>query len=85
MYIMSLSAIFLILFCVSAGVVTQVRTANKPPQLFDSDSNLQRLYDLAANLSDSGISCDQCSGIYKVKFRSEKSHFVIIHQICMLK
>jgi uncharacterized membrane protein YgdD (TMEM256/DUF423 family) len=50
---------------VSIGLMTQLHPATKPPQLFRSDTNLQMLMDLAANFSDSGITCDECSAFYK--------------------
>ena len=51
----------------SVALMVQLRPAQKPPQLFKSDTNLQRLLDLAANFSHSDIHCDDCSGFYKVR------------------
>ncbi len=51
---------------ISVGLMTQLQHATKPPQLFKPDTNLQQLMDLAANFSDNAITCDECSGFYKV-------------------
>ena len=56
----------------SVALMVQLRPAQKPPQLFKSNTNLQRLLDLAANFSHSDIHCDDCSGFYKVIHNHER-------------
>ena len=58
---------FLIVLVVSIGVMTQVEPANRPPQLFQSNANLQQLWDVHVNMTDSRINCDECSAAYLVK------------------
>ena len=61
------SVCYLLVMIASVALMVQLRPAQKPPQLFKSDTNLQRLLDLAANFSHSDIHCDDCSGFYKVR------------------
>ena len=58
--------IYFVVLIVSIGLMTQLHTATRPPQLFHENTNLQRIMDLAANFSDVAISCDECSGFFKV-------------------
>ena len=57
---------YLVLLAISVGLMLQLRPASKPPQMFDEDTNLQQLLDLAANVSNEKINCELCSGFYKV-------------------
>jgi PERQ amino acid-rich with GYF domain-containing protein len=57
--------LYIIAFCVSLGLVSNMRTADKPPQFFPSDSNIQQLIDISYNLTDSDNSkCWECSGYF---------------------
>ncbi|XP_064642370.1 protein dispatched homolog 3-like [Lineus longissimus] len=67
-------AFYLMLLVVAACLVSQIKTASKPPQFFRPESNLQRFYDLKANLSIDVLSCDRCSAIYEVSKAEENRH-----------
>ena len=56
--------LFIILFATSLGLVTRLRTAQKPPQFFPSDSNLQQFIDLGYNTSQINVDCSRCSGYF---------------------
>lgn len=56
--------VFVVLFAVSIGLVTRLRTAEKPPQFFPSNSNLQQFIDLAYNTSQMNVDCSKCSGYF---------------------
>ncbi|XP_033641919.1 protein dispatched homolog 3-like isoform X2 [Asterias rubens] len=53
---------YLVIFGVSLGLVVQINPANRPPALYNPDTNLQQLLDLAYNFSGSDIACRSCSG-----------------------
>nr|KAG5704741.1 hypothetical protein BaRGS_005197 [Batillaria attramentaria] len=58
---------FVLLLGASIGCMTQLRPSDHPPQLFEPDTNLQRLLDLKANFSIiDTLRCDHCSALYKV-------------------
>eukprot|EP00117_Sycon_ciliatum_P000030 scpid9337/ scgid6270/ Patched domain-containing protein 2; Protein dispatched homolog 3 len=56
--------LFVIVFAVSVGLVTRLRTAEKPPQFFPSDSNLQQFIDLSYNTSEMNVDCNTCSASF---------------------
>ena len=57
--------LFVLVLFISAGVVSQLKTAKKPPQIFPSDSNIQQFIDIGYNLTNSDHSrCDRCSGYF---------------------
>ena len=57
--------LYIIALHVSLGLVSNIRPANKPPQFFPSDSNIQQLIDISYNLTDSDKShCWDCSGFF---------------------
>ncbi|OWF56167.1 protein dispatched homolog 3-like [Mizuhopecten yessoensis] len=56
----------LVVLCVSVGLMVQLTPATRPPQLFQSDTNLQMLLDLKSNLSVDTIFCPRCSAIYSM-------------------
>ena len=66
MYTVSPPVVYLLLMAAAAALMSQLQVSQRPPQLFQADTNLQRLMDLSANFSDSDISCDHCSGFYMV-------------------
>ena len=55
--------ILLVVIAISLGLLSQLRLTNQPPQFFDPDSNIQKMLNLAGNVTDLGASeCyDQCS------------------------
>ena len=55
--------ILLVVIAISLGLLSQFRFTNQPPQFFDPDSNIQKMLNLAGNVTDLGASeCyDQCS------------------------
>ncbi len=53
---------YLVIFAISLGLVVHINPANRPPALYNEDTNLQQLLDLAYNFSGSDISCRSCSG-----------------------
>ncbi|XP_074654150.1 protein dispatched homolog 3-like [Tubulanus polymorphus] len=59
-------AIFTMILIICCVLVPQLHVATHPPQLFKPTSNLQQFYDLKANLSNSAIRCDDCSGLFTV-------------------
>ncbi|XP_071840400.1 protein dispatched homolog 3-like isoform X2 [Apostichopus japonicus] len=58
-------ACYVIIVVITAGLVSQIQPATRPPALFQEDTNLQRLLDLAYNFSAEDISCKSCSGYYQ--------------------
>lgn len=51
----------------SIGMATQLQVSDHPPQLFQPETNLQRLLDLKANFTMiDDLHCDLCSAMYKV-------------------
>ncbi len=47
---------------ISVGLLVQLRFDNKPPQFFDPNSNIQKMLDLAGNVTDSNdVNCFDCS------------------------
>ena len=58
--------LYVVLLLASSGLLSNLRTAEKPPQFFPSDSNIQQLIDIGYNLTNSDkTSCIQCSGFWK--------------------
>lgn len=59
----------------SVGLLLQLRFSDKPPQFFDPDSNIQKMLDLAGNVTDSSaINCYNCSAWnsgYQCRFTAE--------------
>lgn len=54
--------------------MTQLTPSDHPPQLFEPDTNLQRLLDLKANFSIiDTLHCDRCSALYNVKAEDTSS------------
>ncbi|KAL5014768.1 hypothetical protein ScPMuIL_009038 [Solemya velum] len=57
-----------VLLCVSVGLMTQLKPSSKPPQLFQEDTNLQRMLNLKAKLSMiDTLKCPRCSAMYSLK------------------
>nr|XP_054769044.1 protein dispatched homolog 3-like [Lytechinus pictus] len=54
--------IFCIIFCITIVLVSRLQPASRPPALYQPDTNLQRLLDLAYNFSGKDIRCTECSG-----------------------
>ncbi|XP_030843063.1 protein dispatched homolog 3-like isoform X2 [Strongylocentrotus purpuratus] len=54
--------IFCIIFCVTIVLVSRIKPASRPPALYQPNTNLQRLLDLAYNFSGKDIRCTDCSG-----------------------
>lgn len=55
-------AILCLVVALSIGLMMQLRFSNKPPQFFDPDSNIQKMLDLAGNVTDTtSSSCLDCS------------------------
>ena len=53
---------FLFVLGISVGLLVQLRFNDKPPQFFDPDSNIQKMLDLAGNVTDSSaVNCYNCS------------------------
>lgn len=61
----AIAVIFFGLLVISIGCFSQLHYATKPLKLFRPDTNLQMLLDLMANYTNSGLSCDDCSGYNK--------------------
>jgi hypothetical protein len=60
--LVSLGVLFFVLG-VSVGLLVQLRFTNQPPQFFHPDSNIQKMLNLAGNVTDlsAGDCYDQCS------------------------
>ena len=54
--------IYLAITSLSIGAITQLKTASGRPELFPSNTNLQKLLNLQFNFSSSYIDCSSCSG-----------------------
>ena len=64
--VLFVAGVFLAVLVASIGCLSQIQPATKPPQLYQSDTNLQMLLNLMANYSQQSLSCDSCSGVYQV-------------------
>lgn len=56
------TGIFCIILCVTIVLVSRIKPASRPPALYQPNTNLQRLLDLAYNFSGKDIRCTDCSG-----------------------
>ncbi len=53
---------YLVLVGMSIGMLSNMQLTDKPPQLFNPDTNIQKMLDLAGNVTDSStINCYNCS------------------------
>ena len=57
--------LFLAILNTMTGIMTQLRPSDHQPQFFDPDSNIQKMLDLEANLTQRGsLNCWDCSAWY---------------------
>ena len=63
-----ISGLTFVFFCISVGLVTQLKTSTKSPQFFRENTNIQKLLDLKSKYSSLGpVQCNDCSAIYSLK------------------
>ncbi|XP_070561577.1 protein dispatched homolog 3-like [Ptychodera flava] len=55
---------YIVVLIISIALLSQLKPASKPPELFKEDTNLQQLINIAFNFSGEDIHCDQCSGLF---------------------
>ena len=61
-HVLTSLGILCVVVALSIGLMMQLRFSNKPPQFFDPDSNIQKMLDLAGNVTDTTTSsCLDCS------------------------
>ncbi len=58
---LTLVFVFSVIFLMSIGGMVQLKPTDHPPQFFDPDSNIQKMMDLAGNLTDTNtVNCNNC-------------------------
>ncbi|XP_038061425.1 protein dispatched homolog 3-like [Patiria miniata] len=55
--------VYVMIFTASLVLVIHIKPATRPPALYNKQTNLQQLLDLAYNFSGKDISCKGCSGL----------------------
>ena len=58
--------IFIVILVSMSGATSQLKPSDGPPQIFDPDSNIQKLLNLQGNLTDiEAVNCWNCSAWYE--------------------